>query len=627
MDRLAFEQMRFTYRREIRVDSEWVIMYRLAMLSKVEPVYYDCCINSCIAFLGQFELHEYCPICKQARYDGSGHARRLFMYLPIIPRLQALFRKPEVIESLSYRHNYVHHPGQIRDVFDAQHYRSLLRKKVVVDGVTQPYRYFSGEHDITFAIATDGYLLFKRRRSGPSATPILFQLYNFPPQIRARFASFFCLGLIPGPHPPVDYASFMVPLDSECVKLAFGVPTYDPIKGDIFDLRAYGIQVHGDLHAISKMMCMKGVNGFSPCRDCEITGVRMIGRGRTTYYVPLQTPDVSHQTRPSFDPRALPLRNKKHFDDILEQLAAPMTKGQRKDLEILHGIKGPTALRRVESMNPSKSYPWEWLHLFCENNIKNLVQLWMGKFKGLKSGSENYEIGEEQWKEIGRETADTVRDIPASFVRVLGNIAEDRSSFTAESWGFWFMHVAPIVMRGRFSDDKYYHHMCALGSIMKTTLKYELTTDEVDNLEEDSIDWVRKYEEYVYVQYVGARAHAYSRYYYQYREDRLSTCLLTVHGLLHIANDIRVCGPMWASWTFYLERYCGKLQEALHSRVYPWSNLNSWILRTSYLQTLAVRYDIEDELSVVGTHADDGPRRNERSYPGCASVNWHLLHY
>ena len=66
MDRLAFEQMRYTYRCKIRVDSEWVIMYRLAMLSKVEPVYYDCCVNSCIAFLGQFELHEYCLVCKQA---------------------------------------------------------------------------------------------------------------------------------------------------------------------------------------------------------------------------------------------------------------------------------------------------------------------------------------------------------------------------------------------------------------------------------------------------------------------------------------------------------------------------------------------------------------------------------
>jgi len=490
------------------IESEWVITYRLAVLAKIDPVYYECCVNACAAFLGRLQHHEICPYCKEPRYGRTGRARRVFMYLPIIPRLQALFRKPEAIETLSYRHKYVHHPGQIRDVFDGEHYRSLLRKKVVVDHQTQPYHYFSGEYDIALAIAVDGYLLFKRRRKGPSATPILSQLYNFPPQIRARLPNLYCLGVLPGPKSPVDYPSFMVPLEEELVELAFGIPTFDPIKKCIFDLRAYAIQKHGDIISISKMSCMKGHNGYCPCRSCEITGVLIISKGGTTYYVPLQTPLDSDQTRPSFDPRALPLRDKKHFDDILEKLAAPMTKGKRKNLEILHGIKRPAAIRRVESMNPAKSYPWEWLHLFCENNVKNQVRLWMGRFKGLKSGSENYEISDDIWKEIGRETAEAVKDIPAAFVRVLGNIAEDRSSFTAESWGFWYMHVAPIVMRGRFSDDKYYRHMCAFGSIMKTTLKYELTAKEVDDLEEDIIDWVTKYEEYVCIKCIKC---SYSR--------------------------------------------------------------------------------------------------------------------
>jgi hypothetical protein len=81
-----------------------------------------------------------------------------------------------------------------------------------------------------------------------------------------------------------------------------------------------------------------------------------------------------------------------------------------------------------------------------------------------------------------------------------------------------------------------------------------------------------------------------------------------VHALLHIARDIQVCGPMWASWTFYLERFCGILQTSLRSQVYPWSNLNNRIVCIAYLQTLAVQYNIDDELSVVGTHAGDEPR-------------------
>jgi|ERR1700722_4527375 len=100
----------------------------------------------------------------------------------------------------------------------------------------------------------------------------------------------------------------------------------------------------------------------------------------------------------------------------------------------------------------------------------------------------------EIWEQIGEETENVVKDIPATFVRVLGNIANDQSRFTAKSWGFWFMYLAPILLKGRFSEDKYYMHMCLLVKIMKTTLKFKLTLDEIDMLEEDIIEWVQLYE-------------------------------------------------------------------------------------------------------------------------------------
>ena len=56
-------------------------------------------------------------------------------------------------------------------------------------------------------------------------------------------------------------------------------------------------------------------------------------------------------------------------------------------------------------------------------------------------------IPKEVWIEIGQETAEAVRYIPAGFIRVLGNIANDVSNFTVESWSFWFMYIAPIVLK------------------------------------------------------------------------------------------------------------------------------------------------------------------------------------
>jgi hypothetical protein len=419
------------------------------------------------------------------------------MYLPLIPRLQAMFQSKEKIGFLSYRHQFEHEPGWIQDVFDGSHYRSLLHSKVVVDGVERPYHYFSGKDDIALALSVDGYLLFQRQRRGPSATPILGQIFNLPPQICCHFQELLSLGIIPGPRLPKDYASFMVPVDNELAELAYGVQTFNAIDRLLFDLHAYCIQKHGDIVAIERLLGLKGHSSFRPCRSCRMTGVRDItGRG-TIYYIPLRTPIAAHQERPSVDPRALPPRTKRHFNADAKKLEAITSATARDDAAKLCGISRRPALRRVGAFDPAKSCPWEWMHLFCENTGPNLVKLWTGKFKGLDSGTEEYELDPKIWGEIGRETAAAVKDIPASFVRVLGNIAEDRSMFTAESWGFWLMYVAPIVLRGRFIKDKYYTYLCALSKIMKTTLKFELTLAEIDDLEEAIIDWVEKYEKYV----------------------------------------------------------------------------------------------------------------------------------
>jgi hypothetical protein len=79
-------------------------------------------------------------------------------------------------------------------------------------------------------------------------------------------------------------------------------------------------------------------------------------------------------------------------------------------------------------------------------------------------------------------------------VRVLGNVATDRSTFTAESWGFWFMFLAPHLLKNRFQDPKYYDHMLQLVTIMKKMLQFSITSDELNELETLVIDWVRTFE-------------------------------------------------------------------------------------------------------------------------------------
>ena len=179
-------------------------------------------------------------------------------------------------------------------------------------------------------------------------------------------------------------------------------------------------------------------------------------------------------------------------------MAAETRKTVRNWLAIYHGIREAAALIQVKSINYARSIASDWTHLLCENVIPKLHKLWTDRFKGLKNGHFDYVISPHDWKEISKETAEAVKNIPASFVRVLGNIGEDRSAFTTESWAFWFMYVAPIVLKDRFLKKRYYKNMLALVKIMKTTLKYSITNEEIDELEEEIVQWVEKYEEYVF---------------------------------------------------------------------------------------------------------------------------------
>ncbi|EIN05118.1 hypothetical protein PUNSTDRAFT_29474, partial [Punctularia strigosozonata HHB-11173 SS5] len=60
--------------------------------------------------------------------------------------------------------------------------------------------------------------------------------------------------------------------------------------------------------------------------------------------------------------------------------------------------------------------------------------------------------------------------------------------------------------------------------------------------------------------------------------------------LLHIAASIRATGPVWASWAFPMERYCGSLQPAITSRRFPYASINRHVLNDARLSHIMLTY-------------------------------------
>ena len=201
----------------------------------------------------------------------------------------------------------------------------------------------------------------------------------------------------------------------------------------------------------------------------------------------------------TWDAKDLLLRKHEDWAKVTSDIAHVKTKKKKNEIAMSRGIKGMPSIGRVGSIDYARGVPWDFMHLLFQNVVKNLINLWMGKFKNLDNGKEDYIIPDNIWQEIGKETTSAIKTIPAAFVRSLGNIWEEQGTFTAEGWAFWFMYLAPILLKGRLCQ-KFYNHFLQLVNILKTCIKYTLSHIEIDVMERQIISWVETYEWYVYSQ-------------------------------------------------------------------------------------------------------------------------------
>ena len=468
---------------------------RIAGLSEVKPVYYDCCVNTCCCFTGELADELYCRFCNELRHNEDGTPRKQFEYIPMTPRFSAYFLNPVVVQAMSYRSEYVMDVDNVYDVFGGSHYQNLLHKRVVVDGVEYEHTFFSDKRDIAMGFMLDGFQVFKRVRGGSaSCWPLILVNFNLDFDIRTHLAHIIPLGIIPGPKSPQDLNSFLRPFIDECKLLAIGVRVFDAVANENFDLHVYPISTHGDMQAIKHSIYLKGHNAICPCRSCEIKAVRDTDFNRSTYYVPLQQPKKPNTPSFTWDPEALPLRDEDRYSAQLAAIHAEPRIGRRKELSQKFGINGSSALCEIPSILICSSFPHEWMHLFLENHCQNLLLFWMGKYKDLDEGRENFRIPDAVWIVIGEETAASGSTIPSAFGRRTPNITTERFNFTAEDWAFWFIFLAPHILKGRFAKEKYYTHFMKLNAIMKLCIKFSLTLADIRNIRSLTVEYVQEYE-------------------------------------------------------------------------------------------------------------------------------------
>lgn len=492
----TFERFRFAFP-DASIPTLKETESRIKFLSGFQGVAYDCCPNSCICYTGPYESVLICPTCHTSRlHQGRPQAR--FYYLPLIPRLRAMYANRKRASKMRYRHERDHDPTKIADIFDGAYYRSLLTKFIKIGDQELPTWFFSDPRDIALGLSTDGFGPFKHRNK--TTWPIIIFNYNLPPEERFLKHNIISIGTIPGPNKPCDPDSFLWPLIQELIQLEAGVTAFDAISQALFILRAFLIIIFGDIPAISMLMHVKGHNGFSPCRMCEITGVRTPGDRATTHYVPLSRVGFSQN---SYDPLNLPLRTHEDFIRKARKVQMAPNNAQHERLAKKYGIKGIPLLSALSSLSFPISFPYDFMHLIWANLLPNLILLWTGKFKALDHDDEDYVIEHTVWESIGAATVAAGKTMPAAFGARVPDLSSEKAYMTCETYSIWTLFLAPVLLKGRFKKSYHYKHFVELVRLLTLCLEYEISQDEINDLEKGFKEWVEKYERWVVLLFYG----------------------------------------------------------------------------------------------------------------------------
>jgi hypothetical protein len=187
---------------------------------------------------------------------------------------------------------------------------------------------------------------------------------------------------------------------------------------------------------------------------------------------------------------------------------------------------------------------------------------------------------------------------------------------TAEAWSFWVMFIAPIVLHNCFTKPQYYTHFIKLVHLIHLCLAYKMKPDDINliRLVSRSGLWNTKGE---YGQLSLDRfnlTNIYHRIFYQCDPERISTCPVIVHSLLHIADGIEAAGLVWTYWSFVMERYCGFLKrDGVQNRGKPYASLDNHVQHVAQLNTVRIRYNLIDYLSLKGPKKELGEVFLERA--------------
>jgi len=237
-------------------------------LTRLTPQTVDMCLNSCIAYTGEYAGLNACPYiptsatiaCGAARYKQIGVKDNLKMpraqltVLPVKATIQALYANQHSSRLVQQQDQTLKRVLQLTaDAMNTskQSYSDFSNSKIHTEIHYKSLGLFQDPRDIAFALSTDGAQLTMKKHS--NTWILILILLNLPADIRYQTNNIIINFATPGPNSPGDIESFLRPLFEEMAEASEGIWIWDALKDTYFVCRAWITLGLGDMLGSAKI--------------------------------------------------------------------------------------------------------------------------------------------------------------------------------------------------------------------------------------------------------------------------------------------------------------------------------------------------------------------------------------
>ena len=552
-----------------------------AIIADLQPQQVDICPASCIAFTGKYKHMETCPsirdskVCGQARYRTNRRkpvARAQMVIFSIMATIKAMFANVETSQLLRYRDKCLQKALHVVATAATQTFSDFGDSEVQMD-LYQSRSLFEDPRDIALALSTDGAQLTMKKQS--DSWLLILILLNLPPEIRYQSNSTIIALSTPGPKPPHDIESFIYPIFEQMAMASEGIWTWDAVDSSYFVNRAYVTMILGDMLGSAKLNGMAGHMAVYGDRFTTVRGARSsLAKGAKAQYYPIHPPNNEQYNpdRPFYDLNNLPMRQEDTYWKILAELEQATTKAKRNEITRRTGISKMPLCAAGKAFKHPSSFPLDPFHLFYENQMAHIWDLWT-------SGSSPLEIihmSSETATLFGQEISKAMLTLPSCFCGpVRDPHLKRQSQYKIYEWmALLHWYILPIGIELELNPSvlenfSFFVQIVEFSMTIKPRTRLEI--EELHNLIKEFLC-------------------GFERIYVGDDPKKISRMRLCIFQLIHVPQHILWNGSIRLGSQATVERAIGEMGHKIRSKKEPFANLANIIYEKEVVKVLLLYY-------------------------------------